>query len=399
MTLKVLVQLNGLELGGTPINAIEFADRARRHGVDTLLVGPLRTLPDGASALDVARQRDVPVLGLDQPVTTVAGGRELERLAAQHGADLIHTYGTWSARHAYWGPCRLGRLPLVMTVYEMAVHWTVYERPHLIVGTRYLVEDLADRPGPVDLISPPVDLELDDPAAVDADPFLVEHELEAHTLKVVIVTRLDGPDSRPVKSIGVEQAMEAIERLDDPSVQLIVAGGGTEEDRLRATAEDVNQRLGRRAVVLVGRLADPRPAYKCADVMLGMGGSAARSLAFAKPLIVVGEYGWFRRFDPDSSDMLYRNSFWSEDTVEDPPGLLIEELRPLLASEALRATRGVQARTFAESNFGLARMTERLVDVYESALARPQSSRRKDWLLDLRTEGRRLWSDKVSRSG
>ena len=398
MTLKVLVQLNGLELGGTPINAIEFADRARDHGVDTLLVGPRRTLPDGASALDVAAQRGVPILGLDQPTTTLAGGRELERLAAEHGADLVHTYGTWSARHAYWGPARLGRLPLVMTVYEMAVHWTVYERPHLIVGTRYLVEDLAERPGPVHLVSPPVDLDLDDATVVDADAFLAEHQLDDDTLKVVIVTRLDGPGSRPVKSIGVEQAMDAIERLDDPSVRLVVAGGGTEEARLRSTAEEINHRLGRQAIVLVGPLADPRPAYKCADIMLGMGGSAARSLAFGKPLIVVGEYGWFRRFDPESSDMLFRNSFWSEESVDDPPGMLLEELRPLLSSPELRATRGTQSRRFAEASFGLARMTERLVGIYESAVSQPLSSRRKDWLLDLRTEGRRVWNDTVLRS-
>ena len=133
-------------------------------------------------------------------------------------------------------------------------------------------------------------------------------------------------------------------------------------------------------------------------IMLGMGGSAARSLAFGKPLIVVGEYGWFRRFDPESSDMLFRNSFWSEESVDDPPGMLLEELRPLLSSPELRATRGTQSRRFAEASFGLARMTERLVGIYESAVSQPLSSRRKDWLLDLRTEGRRVWNDKVLRS-
>jgi len=394
--MKVLVQLNGLELGGTPINAIEFADKARRHGVESLVVGPTRTLPRGPSALDVAAQRDVPILGLDQPMGTAANAKEIDALVAEHDIDLVHSYGTWSARHVYWGPYRMGRVPLVMTVYEMDVHWTVFQRPPLIIGTKYLLEDLAERPGPTELVSPPVDLERDDPAIIDTEPFLREYGLDDDTLKVVIVTRLDGVDNRPVKCIGVEQAIEAFERLDDPSVRFVVAGGGTEEERLRGLADAANARLGRPAIVFVGPQADPRPAYACADVMIGMGGSAARSLAFGKPLIVVGEYGWFQAFGPDTSAALYRSSFWSVVELDDAPGALIEELAPLLASAELRKERGVEARRFAEENFGLERMTERMVGVYRDALARPRSARRRDWLRDIPLEGRRLWHDRVS---
>ena len=114
--MKVLVQLNGLELGGTPINAIEFADRARDHGIESLLVGPTYTLPSGPSALDVAAQRNVPIRAVDQPRSTFAAARQLSRTAAEFGADLVHAYGTWTTRHVYWGPYRFGKLPMVTTV-------------------------------------------------------------------------------------------------------------------------------------------------------------------------------------------------------------------------------------------------------------------------------------------
>ena len=39
---------------------------------------------------------------------------------------------------------------------------------------------------------------------------------------------------------------------------------------------------------LAGEMLDPRPAYAAADVVLGMGGSALRGMAFGKPLVVQG---------------------------------------------------------------------------------------------------------------
>ena len=47
-------------------------------------------------------------------------------------------------------------------------------------------------------------------------------------------------------------------------------------------------------------MADPRPAYAAADIVIGMGGSALRGLAFAKPLIVVGEDGFSELLTPDN---------------------------------------------------------------------------------------------------
>ena len=49
------------------------------------------------------------------------------------------------------------------------------------------------------------------------------------------------------------------------------------------------QTAGRQVVLLTGEIADPRPAYAAADVVVGQGGSALRGMAFGKPLVVVGE--------------------------------------------------------------------------------------------------------------
>lgn len=382
---KVLVHVHNLELGGSQINAVDLAAGVREFGYDSIVVGPADSRPVGPSLFDVAAERQVPLETFKRPATIVAGARDLSCIAARHKADLVHVYGTWSIRPAYWGPCLLARRPLVMTVYEMSVDPVVYQAPSLIVGTGYLFDELRDRHGPVHLISPPVDLERDGPTPVPVASFLTEHRLEADHIRIVIVSRLDGEPLRPIKSTGIEVAMRALVRLEMTNVDLVIVGTGNEEARLRTIGVAVNAHLGRRACVFTGPMADPRPAYAAADVVLGMGGSAARGLAFQKPLVVVGEYGWSRTFTPETAGDLFRNSFWSEDPTPDPVGRLISELRPLLISVDERARLGRFGRAFAESSYGLRAMAERLATIYAEAHS---SYGVRDWLYDQRIESR-----------
>jgi hypothetical protein len=230
-----------------------------------------------------------------------------------------------------------------------------------------------------------VDLERDSTAAVPTGEFLADHGLAADHLRLVIVSRLDGEPLRPVKSTGIEAALNALERLGPTDIDLVIVGTGMEEARLRRIGECVNARLGRRACVFTGPISDPRPAYAAADIVLGMGGSAARALSFGKPLIVAGEYGWFRTFTPDSAAELFRSSFWSEEPIAQPVDELTRELVPLFASADERARLGRFGRSFAESNFGITAMAERLAAVYEDARSGYGVL---DWFYDQRIESR-----------
>lgn len=387
--LRVLVKVNELGLGGTQINALDFAHAVRAHGVTSTIVGYRETLPDeGPSLLDVAEERGFPVEVLDQGPR---GGRnerrrrarELAALADRLEVDLVHTYGAWSARQAYWGPCRLGRRPLVMTVYEMYVPESVYRSPPLVVGTNYLLEAVGARRSGVHLLSPPTDLERDAPGTADGAGWARDIGLADEHLRIVIVSRL----ADEMKAHGIGVAMQAIAALGRDDVDLIVVGGGEAEGRLRSTAAVVNGELGREAIHFTGAMADPRPAYDGADIMLGMGGSAARTLAFAKPLVVLGEHGASRRFEPESADAIYRMSFWSEEPCDRSVEQLVDELMPLLESGRERDRLGTFGREFAAANFGLEVLADRLVDIYRDAL---RTYGRTAWLSDWRTEAEQV---------
>lgn len=391
---RVLVTLENLELGGTQINAVQLSAAVRDLGYESLLVGPRHTLPAGPSLLDVADEYGVQVEPYERPDSILPGARVLGRIARRWDAEIIHAFGS-SERPAYWGAGLLGRRALVRTIYEMSYDPRTHPSVPVVVGTGYLRDELVGRPGGVTLVSPPVDLAKDSADAVDGAGFRRGLGLLETDVVLVIVSRLD----EEMKARGVEDTVRAVQRLDDPAVRLVVVGAGNAEHRLRAVGDEVNSALGRAAVHFTGPLADPRPAYAAASIVLGMGSSAARGLAFGRPLVVLGEFGWSRVFREPDVEALFRNSFWSPLTTPDSVGLLANQLGELVARPRERARLEVLSRRFAVENFGLESMAARLAGVYDDALHRRSA---RSWVGDLRTEAgilgrklRRVAADRV----
>jgi hypothetical protein len=99
---------------------------------------------------------------------------------------------------------------------------------------------------------------------------------------------------------------------------------------------------------------------------------------------VIGKFGWFQTFRPDTAAALFKTSFWSVDPMPDATGVLIRELIPLLAHTDERAGIGRCGRSFATANFGLTAMAERLATIYKEAHS---GYGVRDWVYDQRLEG------------
>ena len=380
---RVLVQLTSLGLGGTQINAVDFAVQIAGMGYESILIGPADTVPKGPSLYDVAKERNVELNSYVRPATVLSGARQMFTLAKRYRADLLHVYGSWNYRPAWWGACTFGRRPLVLTVYEMSIDPLAPRHLPLIVGTNYLKEELRHRRGSVRLISPPVDLIKDATESVSRTALIKRLNLDPKNLRVVMVCRLD----EEMKAAPVKYVIDAIQLMQRKDVDMVIVGTGNAEARLKNVAEAANRNLGRKAIIFAGPMADPRIAYAAADVMVGMGGSAARTLAFGKPLIASGEAGWFRLFTPETSALLFDSSFWSPDEVACPVHDLAKMLAQLLDDARLRESLGEFGRSFAETHFGLPAMSSRLADTYTEAL---DTSGPTTWVQDLPLEANHL---------
>src|SRR5690606_4331926 len=105
------------------------------------------------------------------------------------------------------------------------------------------------------------------------------------------------------------------------------------------------------------------------DVVLGMGGSALRGMAFAKPLVVQGERGFWRRCDEQSVSLFLDGGWYGLGDGGDGAARLRAELGPLLAEPARRLQLGRFARKLVEERFSLAHAARVQLEVYEQARA------------------------------
>ena len=356
--MRILVFPHSMEIGGSQLNAIELAEVAHKQGHDVVVVSQRGPLVD--------KVRDVGLEYVEVPAgygqLSVSMLRFLTRLVDRRSIDVVHGYEWPPAMASYFGPSAFRRVPVVGTIMSMAVAPFLPRHMPLVVGTeniRQCAIDAGHRD--VTLIEPPVDIDSNSPA-VPRSGFRSAYGLDTDGLLISLVGRLAGS----LKREGVLAACECIGRLAGQGVpvQLAVVGDGSVYDEVAEKARLANKEAGRRAVVLTGSMSDPRPAYAEADIILGMGGSALRGMAFGKPLVVQGELGFWRRCTPETADAFLHAGWYGLGDLAQPVGKegisvgasrLQRELEPLLTSASTRRDLGAFGRDLVTRRFSLAR--------------------------------------------
>ncbi len=361
-----------MEIGGSQLNAIELAASVRDRGHEVLVVSRPGPLVEKVRELGVEHVPFPDDWGhMSRPMH-----RFLKELVRDRAIDVVHGYEWPPAMALYFGPHLLQGVPIVCTVLSMAVAHFLPRNMPLVVGTDE-IRRKAVKAGhtSVTLLEPPVDTGSNSPA-IDGSQFRSAYGLDPDKVLVAVVSRL----SKELKREGLLAACDAVGSLAGRGlpVELAVVGDGPVMGELAERARTANLRAGRRAVVLTGSLMDPRPAYAAADIMLGMGGSALRGMAFGKPLIVQGELGFWRLCTPRTLDGFLDAGWYGLGDLEfpvDDAGIaegaarLCSELEPLLADADRRRELGEFGRNLVVDRFSLTRAGTVLEEIYASAIA------------------------------
>lgn len=367
--MRIMIGLHHLVLGGDTINALELAERLQRRGHSAIPFA-FHDAAGGAPEpplLSLAAERGVRVVAFPSGkgvLGRIRMVRALARFARDERIDVVHTFGHQDTYYAIAGTYGVAGVPLVVNDYNMSLTAGLPRRVPLVVGTEDMLDEARRlRPGPAFLIEPPVDAEANRPGVVDGDAFRASVGCGPGDVLVVMVSRL----SRSMKAEGLRAAIDAVVVLDDPRVRLALVGDGGAVPELTSLAAAANARLGRAAVVLTGAMVDPRPAYEAADIVVGMGHSGLRAMAFGKPLVVVGERGFSMPLTLDTLDHVRHQGVYGLGDGQDMAPGLAEHLRPLIDDHGLRAERGRLAREYVVDRYSLESAVDRLEQVYRKA--------------------------------
>lgn len=359
--MRLLVAPHDLGIGGSQINAIDLAATAADAGHDVIVYGKPGPLVDRIEARGlefVAARR----LRYRPAPSRIA---QLSKLARRRRLDLIHAYEWPPCLDAYYGAHLADGVPLLCTVLSMSLSPYVPRSVPLVMGTVALAERAAwDHRAPVWALEPPVDIAADSPA-IDGAPLRRELGIADGNPLVVTVSRL----ALELKLDALVDAIDAVGRLGaELPLTLLVVGDGPAGAALRARAEQVNGSLGRDAIRFAGALADPRPAYAAADLVLGMGGSSLRAMAIGKPVIVQGERGFSRVFAPDDRDYFLRHGLWGIGDDRPNAQQLANQIRGLLTNEKRRTELGRYSRETVATRFSLERAARVQMGIYNTVL-------------------------------
>ncbi len=361
--MNIIIYTHSMEIGGSQLNAIEIGAAMQRLGHRVLLLaedGRMAAMADalGLERLPVSNRRKRPspgVMGL------------LTRLVRERQIDVVHGYEWPPVVDAWFGPhLRLGT-PVVATVYSAAVAPFLPKSIPLIVGVEQLRQQcLADGFCAVDLIEPPVDTDANSPLLDGAD-FRAKVGAGPSTTLVVVVCRL----ARELKLEGLLTACRVVGKLaaEGTDIRLAIVGDGparfmVEEEAARANALGTSPT----AIHLMGEMADPRPAYAAADIMLGMGGSALRGMAFGKPLIVQGEAGFWKLCDEESAPSFLATGWYGLGDGSPGDAQLRAALAALLSSPAARRQLGAFGRRLVVGRFSLQNAAFAQLNTYKRAI-------------------------------
>jgi glycosyltransferase involved in cell wall biosynthesis len=227
----------------------------------------------------------------------------------------------------------------------------------------------------VELLEPPVDTKADNPD-VDGTTFRAEHGVRPEEVLIGIVCRLV-PD---LKLEGLLAACDAVRelRLGGHPVRLVIVGDGRARGDVASRALAVNAAAGCEAVLVIGEMADPSRAYAAADIIVGQGGSVLRGMAFAKPVVVVGEEGFSELLTRESLPTFLRQGWYGLGPGSLGAGSrgLSLGLERLVRSPELRHELGLLGRGLTEQRFSLRRAAGLVENLYSIAISNPVRSER-----------------------
>jgi glycosyltransferase involved in cell wall biosynthesis len=302
---RVLVYPHTMEIGGCQLNAVETAGALRDRGHDVSVISAAGPLVELVGRLGLTH---IPLDPRSRRRPSPRAAAQLTRLVREQKFDIVHGYEWPPGVEAFAGPrLRLG-LPVLCTVYSMAVAPFLPHSMPLIVSTDNIrLRAEAAGHAQVTLVEPPVDTRANSPE-FDPGSFRKEYGLDPDVPLLAVVTRLV-PE---LKLEGILAACAAVGNIaaSGTPLQFVIAGDGAARAEIEKAAAAANAQANSRVVVLTGQLGDPRPAYAAADIVIGMGSSALRAMAFAKPLIVQGEYGFWELLTPDSAPMFLRQGWY-----------------------------------------------------------------------------------------
>ncbi len=382
--MTILQVIPRLESGGAEAGAIQVAARLVRHGHRAVVVSEGGRLVPHLRAAG-AEHVTMPVASKN-PLTLLANGRRLARLAAACGADLLHVRSrapAWSVLLA----ARKAGLPWIATYHSdysarsaaKRLYNSGMVRGRAVIAVSDAVADSIRRHYPalpedrVVVIHRGVDLAAFDPAAVTEDTIADlrrDWGADAEHAAILLAGRMTARK-------GHRDALAALARLGQPSPILVFAGDGQGSDYPDQLAAEA-RRLGVADRVRFLGHVDPSAmaaVYRAADIALNISSAegfprvALEAQAMGVP-VIVSDIGPTREAVAAPPEVELADATGLRVPFADPESLAAAIARLAALSPEERRSIGARGAARVRARWTAERMTGLTLGLYRAVLER-----------------------------
>lgn len=299
--MKIVMALAGLEIGGAETHVVELSKEIKRRGWEVIMIS-------GGGVY----QKEVEEAGIKHyvvPVSTrnykniLIAKSKIRKILEAEKPDIVHA-------HARIPGFILGLLHREMKkpfVYVTTAHWTF--------DTSFLVKTLTSWGEKTLAVSEDIkkyllkyyDVKEENIFisinGIDGNKFnknvsgervIKEFDLNPKAKRIVYVSRLN-----PLVCAPAFKIIENIEKIDKeiPGVEVVIVGDGDAYSDMKKKADEANEKLKRRAIILSGGRTDINEIHGTADVCVGVSRAILEPMAMEKRCVVAGQEGYIGILD------------------------------------------------------------------------------------------------------
>jgi polysaccharide pyruvyl transferase CsaB len=367
---KVLMALMGMEIGGAETHVLELCKTLKSKGLDIYVVSNggvyVRELEDCGIV-----HYQVP-LHNKQVFNMLSAYRVLKKIIVENDIRLVHSHARIPSFL-----CGLLQRKLkfrFVTTAHLDFSLLFFFKKLTNWGERTLAvsDDIKDyllanyknmREENINITVNGIDTEKF-PPGLDYSGLITELGLERDTLKIVSLSRLDKS-----RSLAARLLIELAGDIPD-NAQIIIVGGGDEEQTLRGEAEQVNERLKRRAVVMTGQRTDVNRFTAMADIFVNVSRAALEAMSAGAALILGGNQGYIGIFGESKLSAAVETNFTCRGCGDMTAEKLKTDLMKLIGMSAgERKALADYGREVVKTHYSLNRMADDAIAMYERVMA------------------------------
>lgn len=371
--MRILIIVESATIGGHVITALTTARALRRRGHEITVAtgdGPLkRVFADEFSHYclpfyyDYCDRMTYFSLRSIRTVQALRGG------VLRDSFDMIHAFDARSFLVAYLNVALFKKTPITATICGgVSPFYNIPSIGKLIVFSKEqltkMVEVFNWKSTNLVVVRNRINTSIFDSLCVQAFRDLSDLGIDKNNRIVMLVTTFLEP-----KVLSIKQALSTMSLVLKKNVDtkfVIVGGKGDFYNQAIKEAEEINNNLGRKAIVFTGLVENAYRYLAYADVVLGQGRSAFEGMGFGKPTIIIGENGFAGTVLSENVESQGYYNFSGRNQLEPvSSAYFASEISKLLSDSEYAKQCSAFAQSFLAQELDIEAGIKRIEDVYE----------------------------------